>query len=159
MDLRFLSMLPQWTVHDDLGFVDGLLAQVIGKTEKAKKLPPGTISSWSFKAHPWLCPTRHLLILIRIVGHVSVYFLMNHENLVEVGADPDQDNSVTEQTSHTNFLVGLRCFCRSGSTGHICIPSTLAIITSYIAFGRMDVVTSRDGRNRTNDLLSLLGFT
>ena len=97
-------------MHDDLGFVDGLLAQVIGKTEKAKKLPPGTISSWSFKAHPWLCPTRHLLILIRIVGHVSVYFLMNHENLVEVGADPDQDNSVTEQTSHTNFLVGLRCF-------------------------------------------------
>ena len=35
---------------------------------------------------------------------------MNHENLMEVGPDPDQDKSVNEQASRTTFLADLQHF-------------------------------------------------
>ena len=65
---------------------------------------------WTCKTCPWSCPVRHLLMFIRIVGHSSGHFFMSHENIVEVGADPDEDNGVSDQISHTTFLADLQYF-------------------------------------------------
>ena len=65
---------PQLTAFNDFGFVAGLLAQVSGKTEKAKKLLPDTLTSWARKERPWSCPIRHALMTIQIVGHVTGCF-------------------------------------------------------------------------------------
>ena len=35
---------------------------------------------------------------------------MDNENLVKVGANPDQDNNVNEKMSSTTFRAGLQCF-------------------------------------------------
>ena len=52
MDLGFFSTLPQLTTCDDFGSISGLFVQVTGKTEKAKKLPPATLTLWACKTHP-----------------------------------------------------------------------------------------------------------
>ena len=49
-------------------------------------------------------------MFVRIVGHSSGYLFMNHGNLVEVGADLDQDSNVSEQISCITFLADLQCF-------------------------------------------------
>ena len=75
MDLGFFSIINDNTIYNNDGTIDGLFVQIFGKTEKAKNLPPVTMILWAIPTHLWLCPIKYLLLLVRIVGHSSGYFL------------------------------------------------------------------------------------
>ena len=81
MDLGLFSVTEENTIHNNDGTIAGLFVQMLDKTE-IKKLAPVTMILWAMPTNPWSFTVKHLLLIMRIVGHNSGYFSINKETRI-----------------------------------------------------------------------------
>ena len=110
MDLGFFSLMEEHDICNKDGTTSGLFVQILGKTEKQKTLPPVTMMLWAMPTHPWLCPLKRSMLLVRIVCHKSSNFFINNDTMISLSASTNESKYVRESIKHPTFLEDFQCF-------------------------------------------------
>ncbi|KAI8854957.1 hypothetical protein BC829DRAFT_438824 [Chytridium lagenaria] len=87
--------------------LESLVIKIQGKSDKS----PVYLTLWRDDTFPQLCPIRHLLIYVKLLGVVSGFLFPDKDQLTALLASPNPDKSVKNNISYDAYQTAYKNLC------------------------------------------------
>ncbi|KAI8854053.1 hypothetical protein BC829DRAFT_439525 [Chytridium lagenaria] len=87
--------------------LESLVIKIQGKSDKS----PVYLTLWRDDTFPQLCPIRHLLIYVKLLGVVSGFLFPDRDQLTALLASPNPDKSVKNNISYDAYQTAYKNLC------------------------------------------------